>query len=117
MTSQLSFRFSWARTLTLGLVITAIALLGPVCSGPTLRAGVCVRDITPISPNLAAAYTATFGELAVVNHTDPIFIAGFGDNRQATGYHDQLWARGIVLDGFGGRIAIVSLDLVGYLNG
>ena len=116
MTSQLSFRF-WSRTLTLGLVVSAIALLGPVCSGPTLRAGVCVRDITPISPNLAAAYTAAFGESAVVNHTDPIFIAGFGDNRQATGYNDQLWARGIVLDGFGGRIAIVSLDLVGYLNG
>ena len=117
MTSQLSFRFGRARALALGLAVSAIALLGPVCSAPTLRAGVCVRDITPISPNLAAAYTTAFGEAAVVNHTDPIFIAGFGDNRQATGYNDQLWARAVVLDGFGGRIAIVSIDLIGYLNG
>jgi hypothetical protein len=78
---------------------------------------VCVRDITPISPNLAAAYTAAFGGPAVVNHTDPVFMAGFGDNRPATGYNDQLWARGVVLDGFDGRVAIVSLDVVGYLNG
>ena len=91
MTSQLSFRFSWARALTLGLAVSAIALLAPDCSGPTLRAGVCVRDITPITPNLTAAYTAAFGGPAAVNHTDPVFIAGFGDNRQATGYNDQLW--------------------------
>jgi hypothetical protein len=52
----------------------------------------------------------------VVNHTDPVFLAGFGDNRAATGYNDRLWARGVVLDGAGGRIAIVALDLVGYFN-
>jgi hypothetical protein len=91
--------------------------MGNVCSGPTFRAGVCVRDITPVSPGLTAAYEAEFGGSAVVNHTDPVFIAGFGDNRAATGYHDRLWARGLVVDGFGGRIAIVALDLVGYLNG
>jgi len=117
MTKQLSFGIGWARALTLGLVISSVALLAPVCAGPTLKAGVCVRDITPISPGLAASYEAAFGVPAVVNHTDPVFMAGFGDNRQATGYNDQLWARGVVLDGFGGRIAIVSLDVVGYLNG
>ncbi len=117
MILQLSLRSGWARTLTLGLVVTAIALLGPVCSSPTFRAGVCVRDITPISPSLTGAYTAAFGGPAVVNHTDPIFMAGFGDNRAATGYHDQLWARAVVVDGAGGRVAIVSLDVIGYLNG
>jgi hypothetical protein len=79
--------------------------------------GVCQRDITPISPSLAAAYEAAFGGSAVVNHSDPIFLAGFGDNRTATGYHDRLWARGVVIDGQGGRVAIVALDVVGYLNG
>lgn len=82
-----------------------------------LRVGVCQRDITPISPGLASAYQAEFGETAVVNHTDPIFMAGFGDNRQATDYNDRLWARGVVIEGDGGRIAIVALDVVGYLNG
>jgi hypothetical protein len=82
-----------------------------------LRAGVCKRDITPISPSLVGAYEAAFGGTAVVNHTDPVFLAGFGNNRAATGYNDRLWARGVVLEGRGGRIAIVSLDVVGYLNG
>jgi hypothetical protein len=92
-------------------------LLAPQCPGPGLRVGVCERDITPVSPGLAAAYEAEFGVPAIVNHTDPVFLAGFGDNRPATGYHDRLWARGVVVEGHGGRIAIVSLDVVGYLNG
>jgi hypothetical protein len=117
MTSQLHFGNRWARALILGLVISAVALLGNVCAGPNLQAGVSVCDITPISPDLADEYEAAFGVPAVVNHTDPIFMAGFGDGRAATGYNDQLWARSVVVDGFGGRIAIVSLDVVGYLNG
>ena len=48
-----------------------------------------------------------------MNHTDPIFLAGFGDNCRATGYHDQLWARGVVLETKNTRVAIVALDLIG----
>lgn len=77
------------------------------------RVGTCVRDITPVSPSLASAYEETFGETAPVNHSDPIYMAGFG-TREATGYHDRLWARGVVIEGTGGRVAILSLDLVGY---
>jgi hypothetical protein len=76
--------------------------------------GVCEVDITPISPDLADEYEAAFGVPAVVNHSDPVFMAGFGNNRRATGYNDQLWARGVVVEGVGGRVAIVSLDVVGY---
>jgi hypothetical protein len=95
----------------------AVALVGMNCpESPLLRAAACSRDITPISPGLASAYEAEFGGTAVVNHTDPVFLAGFGDDRQATGYNDRLWARGVVMDGAGGRIAIVSVDLVGYFN-
>lgn len=95
-----------------------LALTGFQCPGdsPLATVGVCVRDITPISPGLAGAYEARFGETAVVNHTDPVFMAGFGDNRRATDYNDRLWARGMVVDGDGGRIAIVALDVVGYFN-
>ena len=84
--------------------------------GGSLRVGTCKRDITPISPALQAAYEAAFGTAGVVNHTDPIFLAGFGDNRRATGYHDRLWARGVVLDSKGVRVAIVALDLIGYFK-
>jgi hypothetical protein len=105
-----------------GLVAGLVAA-GPALAqqdrGPrtgSLRVGTCQRDITPISPALQAAYQAAFGVAGAVNHTDPIFLAGFGDNRPATGYHDRLWARGVVLDSRGVRIAIVALDLIGYFK-
>jgi hypothetical protein len=95
------------------IFVTPVTLAG---SSSHARVGVCERDITPISPGLASAYEAAFGTAASVNHTDPVFLAGFGNNRQATGYNDRLWARGMVVDGRGGRVAIVALDLVGYFN-
>jgi len=116
MTLQSSLRLRRASALAIALSIL-LPVMGSAESSPILKAGVCVRDITPISPGLQSAYATAFGQAGVVNHTDPIYMAGFGDNRAATGYHDRLWARGVVLDGQGGRIAIVALDVVGYLNG
>ena len=58
---------------------------GPALANGSLSVGTCARDITPISPSLAAAYEGKFGGPATVNHTDPIFMAGFGNNRQVTG--------------------------------
>ena len=95
-----------------GLVLTA----SPVLADGSLSVGTCTRDITPISTSLAPAYEAAFGAPAVVNHTDPVFMAGFGNNRQATGYNDRLWARGVVLDRKDSRVAIVSIDVVGYFK-
>lgn len=82
----------------------------------TFKAAACVRDITPVSEALAAEYEATFGTTKDVNHSDPIYLAGFGNDRQATGYNDRVWARGIVFGGPGGRVAIVSVDLIGYFQ-
>jgi hypothetical protein len=105
--------FRWIMVLTL---LTGLGMNGPKCPGAGgLKVGVCKVDITPISPSLTDEYEAAFGVPATVNHSDPIFLAGFSDNRQATGYNDQLWARGVVVEGFGGRVAIVSIDVVGYL--
>lgn len=81
-----------------------------------LSVGVCKRDITPITTALTDEYEAKFGETRPANHTDPIYIAGFGNGRLATDYNDRLWARGLVIDGRGGRIALVALDLIGYFN-
>lgn len=47
---------------------------------------------------------------------DGIYLAGFGDNRLATGKHDDLWARTMVLDYGTTRIAIVAVDLIGYYS-
>ena len=99
-------------TALFGLFLTA----SPVLADGSLSVGTCARDITPISPPLAAAYEAAFGVPAVVNHTDPIYLAGFGNDRQATDYNDRLWARGVVLDRGDSRVAIVSIDVVGYFK-
>jgi hypothetical protein len=47
---------------------------------------------------------------------DGIYLAGFGDNRLATGKHDDLWARALVLDYGKTRLAIVALDFIGYYS-
>jgi hypothetical protein len=47
---------------------------------------------------------------------DGIFLAGFGNNRLATGKHDDLWARAIVLEYETTKIAIVSIDVIGYYS-
>jgi hypothetical protein len=43
----------------------------------------------------------------------PVYLAGYGQGRQATGVHDPLWARAVVLEGGGERVALVSVDLIG----
>jgi len=47
---------------------------------------------------------------------DGIFLAGFGNNRLANGKHDDLWARAIVLESGQTKIAIVSIDVIGYYS-
>jgi hypothetical protein len=47
---------------------------------------------------------------------DGIYLAGFGNDRLATGKHDDLWARALILEYGGTRIAIVSVDLLGYYS-
>jgi hypothetical protein len=47
---------------------------------------------------------------------DGIYFAGFGKNRIATAKHDDYWARAIVLDDGATRIAIVSIDVIGYYS-
>ena len=98
------------------LVALTVAAGHAQADNGSLSVGACKRDITPISPSLAQAYEDRFGEARQVNHSDPIYMAGFGTDRQATDYNDRLWARGAVIDGRGGRIALVALDLIGYFN-
>ncbi|PYN59472.1 MAG: hypothetical protein DMD92_08890, partial [Candidatus Rokuibacteriota bacterium] len=66
-----------------GFLVAALVLaIGPAAARD-LRVGTCQLDITPISPGLASAYIARFGVPAVVNHTDPIWLAGFSTGRSA----------------------------------
>lgn len=45
---------------------------------------------------------------------DPIWIAGFHQNRPAQGIHDELWARTMVIDDGTTVISITALDAIGF---
>ncbi|RIK98389.1 MAG: hypothetical protein DCC71_21010 [Proteobacteria bacterium] len=66
-----------------------------------LRAAACKRVITPV-----------VGE----NHGDPIYMAGFSNDRQPLGVHDDIWARGYVVQNADKKIGVVTLDVIGYFN-
>jgi hypothetical protein len=46
----------------------------------------------------------------------PVYLAGFGHNRRATKVHDPLFARCVVLRHGGQKLALVSIDVVGYFH-
>lgn len=50
------------------------------------------------------------------NRYDGIYLAGFGQKRLATGKHDDLWARTIVLEYGATKLAIVAVDFIGYYS-
>jgi hypothetical protein len=63
-----------------------------------LRAGLGACDVTP----------ALDGK--------PVYLAGFGKNRKATGVHDPLVARAVVFAHGGRKLAMVSVDVVGLFQ-
>ena len=47
---------------------------------------------------------------------DPYWIAGFSNSKPANGVHDDVWSRTIILDDGNSRIALVSLDAIGFMH-
>ena len=47
---------------------------------------------------------------------DPVWMAGFQNRRPAQGIHDELWARVMVLENNGFKVAWAVLDAIGYGN-
>ncbi|MGA2629039.1 MAG: hypothetical protein ABSG54_02385 [Terriglobia bacterium] len=82
-----------------GSVLAAVALLLAVSaaslSGADLRAGAAKAVVTP---NVSAA---------------KVYMAGFGNNRVATGVHDDLYARCLALGAGETNIVLCSVDLIG----
>lgn len=64
---------------------------------PELQAGFGEREITP-----------------KVDDKTTVYMAGFGNNRKATGVHDPLMVRAVVLQHGKAKIAIACVDLVGF---
>jgi hypothetical protein len=81
------------------LLLAAGALPHPTradgAHGGGLRLGFAKRAITP-----------TLG-------ARPVFMAGFGHDRRASGVHDDLWARAVAASDGTRRVVVVSVDLIG----
>src|SRR5262249_41410515 len=83
------------------LLLVILAVAGPATAAdtPALLAGFGETDITP-----------------KVGGDKPVYLAGFGHNRKATGVHDPLKARAVVLKHDERKIALVSIDVVGFFH-
>jgi hypothetical protein len=72
----------------------------------------------PAAPEGEPALEAGFGEADVTPRLGdkPVYLAGFGHDRKATGVHDPLLARALVLRHGDRKVALVSVDVVGLFH-
>jgi hypothetical protein len=75
-----------------------LLLLAAAPAAPGLQIGFAKRTITPAVGR------------------EPVYMAGFGLNRRATGVHDDLWARAVAVSDGRQKVAIVSVDLIGLFQ-
>jgi hypothetical protein len=68
------------------------------------------------SSNLEVGFAETDITPKIDPDGKPVYLAGFGHNRKATGVHDPLMARAVVFAHQKEKIAIVSVDLVGFFH-
>jgi hypothetical protein len=47
---------------------------------------------------------------------DPVWMAGFSNSKPANGIHDDLWCRTMIIDDGTTRMALVVLDLIGFMH-
>jgi hypothetical protein len=97
------------------LFSTAILVGAPASSAPPTTARPAVPSASPPMTHRVGfakrAITPTIGGR-------PVFLAGFGNDRRATGVHDDLWARAIAVADLEGRqrIVLVAVDLIGLFR-
>ena len=91
-----------------------------------LSAGFAKMPITPTvvdtwnDKNHNAKYSEDEGDSYNDNNNngefDAVWIAGFSNGKPAQGIHDDVWARVVVIDDNDTRIALVSLDAIGFMH-
>ena len=72
-----------------------------------------------MSSLLAVLLTVGFAEVDLTPKlgANPVYLAGFATNRVATKVHDPIMGRAVVLSDGTVKIALVSIDLVGFFHG
>ena len=72
-----------------------------------------------MSPLLVVLLTVGFAEVDLTPKlgANPVYLAGFATNRVATKVHDPIMGRAVVLSDGTVKIALVSIDLVGFFHG
>ncbi|WP_128547719.1 neutral/alkaline non-lysosomal ceramidase N-terminal domain-containing protein [Larkinella soli] len=100
--------------------------LRPPPQAGMLKAGFAAVKITPFLPdrwrdqNHNSAYDPDEGDRYTDGNGngrfDAFWMAGFGQKRAASGVHDDLWARAMVLDDGRTRLAFVAVDLLGFMH-
>ena len=91
-----------------------------------LRVGFSALEISPlvadtwVDKNEDASYNPDDGDSFVDKNGngkfDPVWMAGFQNQRPAQGIHDPLWSRSIVIDDGNFVLAWAVLDMIGYGN-
>ncbi len=71
--------------------------------------------VPPAAPGLLFG----FAKRAITPAIDAksVYLAGFDNDRRATGIHDDLWARAVAVSDGRLKVAIVSVDLIGIFHG
>lgn len=92
-----------------------------------MKAGFSKKQITPTvidtwnDANNNNKYSEADGDTYNDNNNngkfDAFWIAGMSNAKPAQGVHDDVWSRVMVLDDGTNRIAMISLDAIGFLNG
>src|SRR5690349_10833178 len=74
--------------------------------------------VSPMGATAEDELQAGFAEEDITPRLDgkTVYMAGFGHNRKATGVHDPLKARVVVLRHGEVKIALVSVDLIGFFH-
>ncbi len=78
------------------LAAVSVSLYGQVLLGPQIRAGAARVTLTPD-----------------LKKHGPVYMAGFGNNRVATGMHDNLYARCLALGAAGQTVVLCGVDSIG----
>jgi len=98
----------------LAAMSAAAAAAAPPAGKPAARPGAA----TSVPP--AMTHRVGFAKRAITPTLGgaPVYLAGFDNDRRATGVHDDLWARAVAIGDLEGRqrIVLVAADLIGVFR-